>query len=66
MIIKKLPRQAINEAKIKTLTLVNQLEYNYSVTPYNAQPQYVSFYRPTASVTNSREFSLDLGISHHY
>lgn len=53
MTIKQLPRQAINEAKIKTLTLVNQLENNYSVIPNNAQPQNASFYRPTADHINS-------------
>jgi len=53
MTIKKLPRQAINEAKIKTLTLVNQLENNYSVIPNNAQPQNASFYRSTADCINS-------------
>ncbi|KAF0691363.1 transcription factor Adf-1-like, partial [Aphis craccivora] len=53
MTIKKLPRQAINEAKIKTLTLVNQLENNYSVIPNNTLPQNASFYRPTADYINS-------------
>jgi len=48
MTVKKLPKQAINEAKIQTLRLVNKLENNYS---FVTQP--TSFNIPVQSDNNS-------------
>lgn len=60
MTVKKLPKQAINEAKMKTLALVNQLENNYSVVsqPTSFNPVYSEYNPPPTTYTTQSSSSL--------